>query len=186
MYKASNRFQNSLRGAAKRGRYNGGMVLSTANMTPIRSEPHWLQLVRRLDAEVAKAKAATTPQRNAVVETPSAHRRRRRKKPLDGQRIYLVRFTLRADPTETFIKVGISSMDIRARFQPDGRLYSVELIAESNRFSPRDARLMEQSIHVAFLKSRYWPSIRLRSGNTECYQHTEQNVQRFSEIVKAV
>lgn len=114
------------------------------------------------------------------------YRAKEKTKRPEGQRVYLVLFQLRSDPRVSFLKVGISAYDIRARFRSDLGLYKVSLLAESARFLGRDAETAEHAIHRAFHKSRVWPSVRLMSGNSECFAHTEANLRQFVDIVNAI
>ena len=106
--------------------------------------------------------------------------------PTVGSRLYLVRFVSKADPDETFLKVGISSMAVNARFQGDFALYNVETIALSAIFRGADALIIEKSLHRAFRAFSFRPRVPLKSGNTECYECTERNALRFAEIVNAI
>jgi hypothetical protein len=100
------------------------------------------------------------------------------------QRIYLVRFVGKAAIVESFLKVGISSLNTSARFQCDLVNYDIELIAISST-TGHDAYLLEQAIHSAYKKDRYRPKARLMSGNTECYRYSEELLRKLSDIVEA-
>jgi hypothetical protein len=187
MYKNAGKFLNGLNGSQRPGRFSRGFTSSDRLGRQDRQErddiPHWKRLARRLDEEVARVtpshktkKEYSDPRRVKVVQGALQ----------DGKRVYLVAFALLRDPEIKFVKIGISSFDIRARFRPDLRNYKVDLLAESQRFTDAGAIHAEQAIHAAFRKSRRRPSIPLRSGNTECYAYSEENLLTFVGIVNSI
>ena len=77
-------------------------------------------------------------------------------------------------------------MTPRARFAADVALYDLDIVATSAEMPGKDALLLEKAIHRALLGQRHSPAHRLRSGNTECYEATEEALRRFASIVSTV
>ena len=186
MYKQAGKFLSRLNGGSRRRRFNAGLSTSVVMGRQDRHagwvSQYWRDVIARLDAEAATA-IGKKPKAPATTPRP---RPPRKATVLDGTRVYLVAFTLRADPSVQFIKVGVSAYDIRARFRPDLTRYEVALLAESQRLTGGDAAMAERAVHLAFRKEHCRPPVRLTSGNTECYAHTERNLRLFVGIVNAI
>jgi hypothetical protein len=100
------------------------------------------------------------------------------------QRVYLVLFTNLANPSIQFLKIGVSSMPtLLARFSKDLHSYKIEALASSPRYPVQDALALEKAIHAAFRSDSCRPSIRLSSGNTECYVYSEANARKFVALI---
>ena len=186
MYKQAGKFTNRLSGKGRRGRFNTQLSTSSSIGRQDRHagyvSQHWRSIAARLDAEAALAqgKQPKAPRPDQAPPRP------RKMTALDGSRVYLVAFTLRSDPDIRFVKVGVSSYDIRARFRQDLARYEIALLAESQRLVGEDAAAAERAVHAAFIRDRRRPPVRLASGNTECYAYTEQNLRRFVDIVNTI
>ena len=140
-------------------------------------------IVQRLDAEVRDV----TP---SLRKRPTIDERARTREPVErrtdiveGRRLYLVLFTLRTNPSVQFIKVGISRLDLLARFQRDAVNYEFEIITEGERARDADAKTAEAAFHAAFLIHRQKPVVRLASGNTECYRYTDELLRKMREVI---
>lgn len=185
MYRQASKFLNRLNGSSRKCRFGPQAAdsnrLGRQDRHGAYCSQHLRDLGRRLDAEVARACG-----RQLKAEIAEKTRPVRKKTMLNGQRIYLVAFTLLDDPSLRFLKVGVSASDIRARFRLDLKRYSIELLAESQRLTGSDALTAEQAVHAAFRKGRYRPKVPLASGNSECYECSEKNLVIFVNIVNAI
>jgi hypothetical protein len=143
-------------------------------------------MVRRLDAEAARVNeglrgndvAGRTPiYEHKLVPAPT-----KKRKGCD-KRVYVARFVLKGRRDIQFLKIGISSLDLDARFQIDREKYEIIILAESEYFSNRDAMITEKSLHRAFKFSRKRPVVPLSSGNTECFSYSDETAQRMKDFV---
>lgn len=144
--------------------------------------PYWRALADRLDRSVAAA-TPSLRKKTVVRSVPTFKSRRKQSRPKDAKRVYLVKFTLRRDCGVQFLKIGISAIAIRARFQCDERNYDVAILAESEWLSMRDAALTESALHAAFRSAKFRPPVLLASGNTECFAYSEDNRCRMANII---
>lgn len=136
-------------------------------------------LVDRLNAEVA----SVTPSLRRHRENTPASAAKRASRKREGGRVYVVRF-LSACGRVSFVKIGVSGMELAARFQADWENYSFECLMESEWMDGRDALALEQALHHAYRRRRYRPPIPLATGNTECYQFGDE-LNDLIEIVRA-
>lgn len=100
----------------------------------------------------------------------------------DTQYVYLVRFISKIT-NEKFLKIGISRYNINARFQTDMKYFDIYLLTESEAYYPKDAYYIEQSLHKVFKKYKYLPIQKLSSGNTECFEYSEDTVSLMKELI---
>lgn len=101
----------------------------------------------------------------------------------NGNRVYLVKFKSKHYPDIEFVKIGVSTKPIPVRFGCDANRYVFEVLAMSPVMSGYDAYALEQALHKTFFTRRYTPTLRLKSGNSECYAHTEENIRCFVNLV---
>jgi hypothetical protein len=183
MYKRAGRFFQGLaqRGERKEGSHRRTSILFVS-VPGTRFFPQ-RRLVDALDAEVASVTPSLRKRQD--VSDPIVSPRRSRAEVVLGQRVYLVRFTLRTNPSVQFLKIGVSAFDLLARFQQDRQNYDFVVIAESAARGA-DALKIEAAFHAAFIKDRTRPRVPLASGNTECYRYTEETMKRMAEILSAI
>lgn len=183
MYKRAGRF-HAAHGRKITGRHNLTMYDRLGEKMQFGFRP---AVIQRLEAEVRDV-TPSLRKRSTIDERAilAASKRQKRARETEGRRVYLVLFTLRSNPAVRFIKVGISRLDLMARFQRELGNYEIKIIAETERARNADAVALEAAFHAAFSALRHSPCVRLASGNTECYQHTEQNLRRMREIIEGL
>lgn len=91
-------------------------------------------------------------------------------------RVYVVRFLLREDQKQTFIKVGVSGLSLGERFRDEKKRYIIDIVHEGTWHSWKDAELIEMAIHRVLRKRRVRPQVVLTSGNTECYSDNDETL----------
>ena len=152
MYKRAGRFFQTYSRRPKESTRHVGMY----DILNVRPRPHDRGLIEALDNEVAR-------------RTPSLVEKKRHKRLPKYKRVYVVEFS-RIRAPERFLKIGISGATIKTRFAADLWRYDVRLIAESRYYIERDARIVENNLHILFRAKRYRPRVPLSSGgNTECF-----------------
>lgn len=181
MYKAASRFNNSLvrRGGNKFNRFSTRMSGSFDAVDRHTWHEWHAEEARALDASAARVTPSLRkkPTIKPIVVT-------KLKSPVNvGTSVYLVRFTLKTDRSVSFVKVGVSSVGISARFCRDRSNYDISTICKYDHLSRRDALAIEGAIHRAFYDKRIRPPVRLASGNTECFRDTESFVIDVSNII---
>ena len=162
-----------------RGKGSGKALTAFGAVGSMAPKDNRSPLAKRLDAEVA----SVTPSFFSKMKTLPPRKRRRKRHDRGGKRIYLAHFVLRADPTVQFLKVGISSLNLDARFEVDRANYEIKALAESEFIATKDARLMESAFHSAFRTHRFFPTVSLATGNTECFAYSEDLVDRLRRFI---
>lgn len=101
---------------------------------------------------------------------------------MSKKRVYVVRFDSQISD-ESFIKVGVSSNDIKERFARDLNNYKVTLLRETEYYDEGDSLIVESNFHSILQYFKYEPILRLKSGNTECFINTNDCIKSINKIL---
>jgi hypothetical protein len=92
---------------------------------------------------------------------------------VEKKRLYVAIFRARAT-AETFIKVGVSAYPLAQRFAADLARFTIESVIETEFYQSSDALIVESNFHQILRHRSYSPKVRLRSGNSECFVHSDE------------
>lgn len=101
---------------------------------------------------------------------------------MNSKRVYVTLFESKISD-ETFIKVGVSSKPIDLRFSSDLKNYKITLLRETKYYNASDSFIVESNFHNMLEVFKYYPTIRLSSGNTECFINSNECLRRINNIL---
>jgi hypothetical protein len=100
--------------------------------------------------------------------------------------VYLCSFRPRQKSAMDFVKIGISAREIVERFRDDLGNYEVFLLVRSVRLPEPDALTFEDALHRLFERFKYYPSIPLKSGNSECFRPDDEALGKMKRFICAI